>query len=161
VLALYLFGGEVLRGFAFTMIVGIISGTYSTVFIASSIAIILSRRKSGKVAAAAAPGSVAVSASAPSPAREVEAEENARRVLTRGSPRCGAARSPSGLTEFLPISSTAASADCGRLIGFQDPGERSRDDSARIDPRRDVAVSQPHHRGAHRLPSDPARGDLP
>ena len=30
VLALYLFGGEVLRGFAFTMIVGIISGTYST-----------------------------------------------------------------------------------------------------------------------------------
>jgi SecD/SecF fusion protein len=38
VLALYLFGGEVLRGFAFTMLVGIVSGTYSTVFIASSIA---------------------------------------------------------------------------------------------------------------------------
>jgi preprotein translocase subunit SecF len=44
VLALYLFGGEVLRGFAFTMIVGIITGTYSTVFIAASIAIILSRQ---------------------------------------------------------------------------------------------------------------------
>ena len=29
-LALYLFGGEVLKGFAFTMLVGIISGTYST-----------------------------------------------------------------------------------------------------------------------------------
>jgi preprotein translocase subunit SecF len=41
VLALYLFGGEVLEGFAFTMLVGIISGTYSTIFIASSIAIIL------------------------------------------------------------------------------------------------------------------------
>jgi preprotein translocase subunit SecF len=45
VLALYLFGGEVLHGFAFAMLVGIISGTYSTVFIASAIAIILSGRK--------------------------------------------------------------------------------------------------------------------
>ena len=44
VLALYIFGGEVLRSFAFTMIVGIITGTYSTVFIAAAIAIILSRR---------------------------------------------------------------------------------------------------------------------
>ena len=44
-LSLYLFGGEVLRGFAFTMLVGIISGTYSTMFIASAIAIILSRRR--------------------------------------------------------------------------------------------------------------------
>jgi preprotein translocase subunit SecF len=43
VLALYVFGGEVLEGFAFTMLVGIISGTYSTVFIASSIAIALSK----------------------------------------------------------------------------------------------------------------------
>jgi preprotein translocase subunit SecF len=45
VLALFLFGGEVLHGFAFAMLVGIISGTYSTVFIASAIAIILSGRK--------------------------------------------------------------------------------------------------------------------
>jgi len=45
VLSLFLFGGEVLRGFAFTMLVGIISGTYSTVFIAAAIAIILSQRK--------------------------------------------------------------------------------------------------------------------
>ena len=36
-LALFLFGGEVLRGFAFTMLVGIITGTYSTVFIAAAI----------------------------------------------------------------------------------------------------------------------------
>jgi len=36
-LALLLFGGEVLRGFAFTMVVGIITGTYSTVFIAAAI----------------------------------------------------------------------------------------------------------------------------
>ncbi len=39
VLSLYLFGGEALQGFAFTMLVGIVSGTYSTVFIASAIAI--------------------------------------------------------------------------------------------------------------------------
>jgi preprotein translocase subunit SecF len=56
VLALYLFGGEVLRGFAFTMIVGIISGTYSTVFIASAIAIILSQRRRA-AAMGAAPAS--------------------------------------------------------------------------------------------------------
>ena len=48
VLALYLFGGEVLEGFAFTMLVGIVSGTYSTVFIAAAIAIILSGRKGGR-----------------------------------------------------------------------------------------------------------------
>jgi protein-export membrane protein SecD/preprotein translocase SecF subunit len=45
VVALYLFGGETLRGFAFTMIVGIIAGTYSTVFIASAIAILTSGRR--------------------------------------------------------------------------------------------------------------------
>ena len=45
VVALYLFGGDVLQGFAFTMMIGIISGTYSTVFIASSIAIMLQRGK--------------------------------------------------------------------------------------------------------------------
>ena len=43
-LALLFFGGDVLHGFAFTMVVGIITGTYSTVFIAAAIAIILSRR---------------------------------------------------------------------------------------------------------------------
>ena len=34
VLGLYIFGGEVLRGFSFTMVVGVLVGTYSTVFIA-------------------------------------------------------------------------------------------------------------------------------
>jgi preprotein translocase subunit SecF len=34
VLGLYIFGGEVLRGFGFTMVVGILVGTYSTIFIA-------------------------------------------------------------------------------------------------------------------------------
>lgn len=45
VLSLFIFGGEVLEGFAFTMLVGIVSGTYSTVFIAAAVAILLSQRK--------------------------------------------------------------------------------------------------------------------
>ncbi|HEX4914612.1 MAG TPA: protein translocase subunit SecF [Vicinamibacterales bacterium] len=45
VLALYLFGGEVLEGFAFTMLVGIVSGTYSTVFIAASIALLVAGKQ--------------------------------------------------------------------------------------------------------------------
>ena len=45
VLSLYLFGGEVLEGFAFTMLVGIVSGTYSTIFIAASIAILVAGRQ--------------------------------------------------------------------------------------------------------------------
>ena len=36
-LALFFFGGEVLHGFAFTMVIGIITGTYSSVFIAAAI----------------------------------------------------------------------------------------------------------------------------
>ncbi len=35
VLVLYLFGGEILKGFSFTLLVGIIVGTYSSIFIAS------------------------------------------------------------------------------------------------------------------------------
>ncbi len=54
VLALFLFGGEVLRGFAFTMIVGVISGTYSTIFIAAAAAIVISERRTSRRAQAAA-----------------------------------------------------------------------------------------------------------
>ena len=50
--SLFLFGGEVLEGFAFTMLIGIVSGTYSTVFIASAIAILLQGRKPVKGQAA-------------------------------------------------------------------------------------------------------------
>ncbi len=40
-LSLYLFGGEVIRGFTFTMIFGVIVGTYSSLFIAAPVLIIL------------------------------------------------------------------------------------------------------------------------
>jgi preprotein translocase subunit SecF len=60
-LALFFFGGEVLHGFAFTMVVGIITGTYSSVFIAA--AIVSFWRGSGPTRAAAhAPATAAVAA---------------------------------------------------------------------------------------------------
>jgi preprotein translocase subunit SecF len=62
--ALFLFGGEVLKGFAYSMLVGIIVGTYSTVFIASSIAIMMSKRSKGMRADAAAPPATTATASA-------------------------------------------------------------------------------------------------
>lgn len=39
VVVLFIFGGEVLRGFAFAIIVGILIGTYSSIFVASPIVI--------------------------------------------------------------------------------------------------------------------------
>jgi preprotein translocase subunit SecF len=56
VLGLYLFGGEVLRGFAFTMVVGIIVGTYSSIYIASPIVVWWDsmKRKGSRPAAKAA-----------------------------------------------------------------------------------------------------------
>ena len=74
-LALYVFGGDVLRGFAFTLIVGLISGTYSTIFIA--IAVVSMWRGQGPLKAAArAP---AATPSAPQqPTRKSKAQRKAR-----------------------------------------------------------------------------------
>jgi len=44
-LALFLFGGEVLHDFALAMLIGVVVGTYSSIFIASPIVILLSRDK--------------------------------------------------------------------------------------------------------------------
>ena len=54
-IALYIFGGEVLRGFTFTMIWGVLIGTYSSIFIASPILILLgTMRETAKTEARAA-----------------------------------------------------------------------------------------------------------
>ncbi len=53
VLGLYIFGGEVLRGFGFTMVVGILVGTYSTIFIAIPIVLWWSSFSEGRKAPAA------------------------------------------------------------------------------------------------------------
>jgi preprotein translocase subunit SecF len=75
VLALYLFGGEVLRGFAFTMLVGTLATTYSGWFIAPSLAILLSE-KPRAAATAAAP---AEKAAAPQqPTRKSKPQRKAR-----------------------------------------------------------------------------------
>src|SRR5438045_4263961 len=42
--ALYFFGGEVIRGFNFAMIWGVFVGTYSSIFIASPVLILLGAR---------------------------------------------------------------------------------------------------------------------
>ena len=44
VLALFLFGGEVIHGFSFALVVGVIIGTYSSIFIASPIVVFFQQR---------------------------------------------------------------------------------------------------------------------
>ena len=73
-LSLFLFGGDVLRGFAFTMVVGIITGTYSTVFIAAAIVSFWRGRGRRRPAAAAAP---AAAAPAPPPRRSKQRKARA------------------------------------------------------------------------------------
>lgn len=46
VLSLFVFGGEVIHGFAFALVVGVIVGTYSSIFIASPIVVYFHRRMS-------------------------------------------------------------------------------------------------------------------
>jgi SecD/SecF fusion protein len=36
-LALFIFGGEVTRGFSFAMLIGVVTGTYSSIFVAAPI----------------------------------------------------------------------------------------------------------------------------
>lgn len=45
VLILFLFGGEVLKGFSFTLLVGILIGTYSSLFIATPVVLDFEKRK--------------------------------------------------------------------------------------------------------------------
>jgi len=48
VITLFIFGGEVLRGFAFALIIGIMIGTYSSIFVASPIVVELRKRTAVK-----------------------------------------------------------------------------------------------------------------
>ena len=74
VMALYLFGGEVLKAFAFTMLVGTVATTYSGWFIAPSLAIMLSKKPSAPARAPADTTAVA----APQPARKSKSQRKAR-----------------------------------------------------------------------------------
>src|SRR5262249_7218465 len=48
VLALYLFGGEVLKGFSFALVIGILIGTYSSIAIAAPILVAYQDWRSGR-----------------------------------------------------------------------------------------------------------------
>ena len=77
VIALFLFGGPVLHGFSFALVVGIIIGTYSSVFIASPIVIFWQnfterRRKTAPAPAAAKPPSAARQQPARKPSKAVK-----------------------------------------------------------------------------------------
>jgi preprotein translocase subunit SecF len=79
-LALFFFGGEVLHGFAFTMVVGIITGTYSSVFIAAAI-VSFWRGKAPARAAAHAPATLGAPQQLPAPqqpTRKNKAQRKAR-----------------------------------------------------------------------------------
>jgi preprotein translocase subunit SecF len=75
-LALFFFGGEVLHGFAFTMIVGIVTGTYSSVFIAA--AIVSLWRGSGPTRAAAHAPAAKTPAAPAQPTRRSKPQRKAR-----------------------------------------------------------------------------------
>lgn len=75
-LALFFFGGDVLHGFAFTMVVGIITGTYSTVFIAA--AIVSFWRGSAPTRAASHAPATASTDAPPQPQRKPKPQRKAR-----------------------------------------------------------------------------------
>ena len=45
ILILFLVGGEVTKGFAFAMLIGVITGTYSSIFVAAPILIDMAKKR--------------------------------------------------------------------------------------------------------------------
>jgi len=80
VLALWLFGGQVLNGFAFALVMGILVGTYSSVFIASPIVIYWHDRMSARHQAAAA---ATVASRGPAETREKQPERKEKTKTAR------------------------------------------------------------------------------
>ena len=132
-LALFFFGGEVLHGFAFTMIVGIITGTYSSVFIAAAI-VSFWRGTAPTRAAAHAPaarraGAAAAAAHAEAAAQGAGVSGRAPRVVAPARAHADARSQAAllgvvqGLTEFLPVSSHGAPAHrASACFGFERSG---------------------------------------
>ena len=77
-IALFLFGGEVLRGFAFTMIIGIITGTYSSVFVAAAIVTFWRGQGPTRAAAHAPAMTAAAPGAAQQPTRKSKQQRKAR-----------------------------------------------------------------------------------
>jgi len=88
-LALFLFGGQVLNGFSFALVCGIIVGTYSSVFVASPILIfwhnfLESRKHPSATAPAAAKSTVAPKAPAPAAPKSPAGSPKASKQNVRG-----------------------------------------------------------------------------
>ena len=73
VLALFILGGEVLRGLSFVLLFGIIVGTYSTIYIASAMVLFWEKREAAKGGGSTASGSVSSF-----PARDATRPESAK-----------------------------------------------------------------------------------
>jgi preprotein translocase subunit SecF len=58
VLALFLFGGEIINNFAFAMVIGIVVGTYSSIAVASPLVLIYTKLRGRGNAAPAVPQKV-------------------------------------------------------------------------------------------------------
>jgi len=54
VISLFLFGGQVINDFAFTLLIGVVVGTYSSIFIASPVGLVMHEREKARAARQAA-----------------------------------------------------------------------------------------------------------
>jgi preprotein translocase subunit SecF len=90
-LALFLFGGQVLNGFAFALVCGIIAGTYSSVFIASPILIVWHNFLEGRKRSSRGGGPVAA------PRKGPDAPVPAAKLSTAPAPTSGARSSKGAL----------------------------------------------------------------
>jgi preprotein translocase subunit SecF len=92
VFSLYLFGGEVLHDFSFALMMGVIIGTYSSIFVASTLLYVWRGQKGGKLIKAAMltrqPAKAAVRSTEPKP---VMAAASAAEPKPAGSPKAAKA----------------------------------------------------------------------
>jgi len=82
-LALWLFGGDVLEGFSFALVVGILVGTYSSIFVASPILIFWQDFMASRKPAAANAASRPVSIEKPAVSSPVAARPDKKKVVRR------------------------------------------------------------------------------
>ena len=69
ILILFIFGGEVTRGFAFAMLIGVVTGTYSSIFVAAPVLVDLARGKALGKSEAPAAATVQTATSKPAAAK--------------------------------------------------------------------------------------------